>query len=420
MSSTNFIFVFIARLKNFLIIQIPIFKDYSVACRSPINNIRRFSCLILFNLGNGITSLREVGAVRRFCISSLRTTKGSAAVHTKVVIDRTALVNKQRFLSLWKEWIASSAYALLVMTGGFIFVLLGFINSSFAEEKILITVNQFVSHVSLDAAYDGLNQALNDRRIVPNRAELIVDNAQGNISNSVQISKHHASFKPKFMVAIATPSAQTNLKARGTGVTLAFVAVTDPIAANLTGHDDIIGVVDNPPIEELIDLAMQVFPKLQIVGVISNPGEINSARITEKLEAILKSHNIKLKKVSITGSNDIKSAMTKLVGSVDFIYLPQDNSVVSALDSIASISRATQTPLIANDPTLEGRGVLLALGANYFKSGQHLGNMIADLIEGKALKQNIQDTGIKELKINEKLIKEFGIDIPKNLKVRNK
>ena len=112
--------------------------------------------------------------------------------------------------------------------------------------------------------------------------------------------------------------------------------------------------------------------------------------------------------------------MTKLVGSVDFIYLPQDNSVVSALDSIASISRATQTPLIANDPTLEGRGVLLALGANYFKSGQHLGNMIADLIEGKALKQNIQDTGIKELKINEKLIKEFGIDIPKNLKVRNK
>ena len=64
MSSTNFIFVFIARLKNFLIIQIPIFKDYSVACRSPINNIRRFSCLILFNLGNGITSLREVGAVR--------------------------------------------------------------------------------------------------------------------------------------------------------------------------------------------------------------------------------------------------------------------------------------------------------------------------------------------------------------------
>ena len=306
------------------------------------------------------------------------------------------------------------------MTGGFIFVLLGFINSSFAEEKILITVNQFVSHVSLDAAYDGLNKALNERKVVPDRAELILGNAQGNISNSVQISKYHASFKPKFMIAIATPSAQANLKARGKGVALAFVAVTDPEAANLTGHNDIIGVVDNPPIEELIDLAMQVFRKLQIVGVISNPGEINSARITEKLEAILKSHNIKLKKVSITGSNDIKSAMNKLVGSVDLIYLPQDNSVVSALDSIASISRATQTPLIANDPTLEGRGVLLALGANYFKSGQHLGNMIADLIEGKELKQNIQDTGIKELKINKKLVEEFDIDIPKNLKVRNK
>ncbi len=385
MSSTDFVFVFMARLKLFLII-----------------------------------SLREVGAVRRFCLPSLRTTKGSAAVHTKVVIDRTALINKQPFLSLWKEWIASSAYNLLAMTGGFIFVLLGFINSSFAEEKILITVNQFVSHISLDAAYNGLNKALNDRKVVPDRAELIVGNAQGSISNSVQISKHHASFKPKFMIAIATPSAQTNLKAKGKGVTLAFVAVTDPRAANLTSHDDVIGVTDNPPIEELIDLAMQVFPKLQIVGVISNPGEINSVKITESLEAILKSHNIKLKKVSITSSNDIKSAMNKLVGAVDLIYLPQDNSVVSALDNIASISRATRTPLIASDPALVNRGVLLALGANYFKSGQHLGNMIADLIEGKILKQNIQNTGKKELKINRKLVEEFGIDIPKNLKVRNK
>ena len=428
MSSPNFMFAFIARLKNFLVI--PIFQIKRLKAIFPgtcvLTYLYKFWTLVTqitfahFNLEFSMTSLREVGAVRRFCPLSLRTTKGSVAAGAKLAIDVTVLINKQPFLVLWKEWIASSAYGLLAMTGGFIFVLLGFINSSFAEEKILITVNQFVSHISLNAAHDGLNKALNDRRIVPDKADLIVGNAQGSISNSVQISKHHASFKPKFMIAIATPSAQTNLKARGKGVTLAFVAVTDPRAANLTGHDDVIGVTDNPPIEELIDLAMQVFPKLQIVGVISNPGEINSVKITESLEAILKSRNIKLKKVSITGSNDIKSAMNKLVGSVDLIYLPQDNSVVSALDSIASISKATRTPLIASDPALVGRGVLLALGSNYFKSGQHLGNMIADLIEGKMLERNIQDTGIKELKINKKLVEEFGIDIPKNIKARSK
>jgi putative ABC transport system substrate-binding protein len=289
--------------------------------------------------------------------------------------------------------------------------------NSLAEEKILITINQFVSHISLDAVQAGLNDALRNREIIPERASIIAGNAQGNISNSVQISKHHASFKPKFMVAIATASAQTNLKAMGSDsdTILAFAAVTDPSEANLTGHDNVIGVTDDPPLEELINLAMQIFPNLKIVGVISNSGEVNSVKVTEDLKVILDKHNIKLKKVSISSSNDVKNAMNKLIGEVDFIYLPQDNSLVSALENIVSISKITKTPLLASDPTLVDKGVLMALGANYFKSGEQLGNMIADLMDGKVLEPSIQNMTAKELKINKQLAEEFGIDIPKTL-----
>ena len=58
----------------------------------------------------------------------------------------------------------------------------------------------------------------------------------------------------------------------------------------------------------------------------------------------------------------------------------------------------------------------MALGTNYFRSGEQLGNMIADLIEGKKLEKNIQNTNIKELKINDEVVKEFGIVIPENIK----
>ena len=85
------------------------------------------------------------------------------------------------------------------------------------------------------------------------------------------------------------------------------------------------------------------------------------------------------------------------------------------MDNIASIAKANKIPLIANDPTLVQRGVFLALGSNYFKSGKQLGNMIADLIEVVDIKENIQNTKIKELKINEDLAKEFSIKIPDNL-----
>ncbi|GAB4164039.1 MAG: ABC transporter substrate-binding protein [Rickettsiaceae bacterium] len=291
------------------------------------------------------------------------------------------------------------------------------ISSSFADDKITITVNQFVSHIALDAAYEGLTKGLEDRGIVPQKANLILSNAQGNIGNSVQISKHQASLKPDFMVAIATPAAQTNLKAKTTGSILAFLAVTDPDSTGLVGRDDIIGVTDSPPIAGLISKALEIFPATKNIGVIFNSGEVNSLKIIETLTEILQARNIQLKKIAITNSNEIKNAFNKLAGTVDLLYLPQDNSVVSALGNIVSLSKDAKLPLIANDPTLVDKGVFLALGSNYFKSGQQLANMIADLIEHKSLEQKIQSVNENELKINYKLADELGIIIPKNLQV---
>jgi len=297
-----------------------------------------------------------------------------------------------------------------------IITILGFICPSIAEDKVTITVNQFVSHVALDAAYNGLVKGLEERDILPNKVKIIMANAQGNIGNSAQIAKHQASAKPEFMVAIATPSAQTLMKAKTDTSTLAFLAVSDPEAINLTNRAGIIGVADNPPIEELIEKITQIFPDIKNIGVIFNYGEINSIKTVERLEKVLKDRNIILKKIAITNSNDIKNAFNKLIGEVNLIYIPQDNTVVSALASMVSMSRANKIPLIANDPTLVDQGVMMALGTNYFRSGEQLGNMIADLIEGKKLAKNIQNTNIKELKINDEVVKEFGIVIPENIK----
>ena len=297
-----------------------------------------------------------------------------------------------------------------------IITILGFICPSIAEDKVTITVNQFVSHVALDAAYNGLVKSLEERDILPNKVKIIMANAQGNIGNSAQIAKHQASAKPEFMVAIATPSAQTLMKAKTDTSTLAFLAVSDREAINLTNRADIIGVADNPPIEELIEKITQIFPDIKNIGVIFNYREINSIKTVERLEKVLKDRNIILKKIAITNSNDIKNAFNKLIGEVNLIYIPQDNTVVSALASMVSMSKANKIPLIANDPTLVDQGVMMALGTNYFRSGEQLGNMIADLIEGKKLEKNIQNTNIKELKINDEVVREFGIVIPENIK----
>jgi len=296
-----------------------------------------------------------------------------------------------------------------------LFVIIGFVNKiAFANEKLLITVNQFVKHDALDAAYDGFYKALSDRKVLE-LAEIIVANAQGSVSNSIQIAKHQASLMPAFMVGISTPSAQSILKAIDKdNSTLAFVAVTDPKAANLI-RDGVIGVSDVPPIKELLEIIRRIFPNKKIIGVIYNSGEINSIKMIEKLELEAPKLDFEIKKIAVNNSSDIKMAMTKVADMSDIIYLPQDNTIISAVDSIVSIAKSTKKPLIANDPLLIGKGVFLALGTNYFKSGEKLGNLIADRIEGREVVEKIISSDSRELKINESVVKDLGIIIPENI-----
>ena len=294
-------------------------------------------------------------------------------------------------------------------------VTIGFVNKiTFANEKLLITVNQFVKHDALDAAYDGFYKALSDRKVLE-LAEIIVANAQGSMSNSIQIAKHQASLMPAFMVGISTPSAQSILKAIDKdNSTLAFVAVTDPKAANLI-RDGVIGVSDVPSIKELLEIIRKIFPNKKIIGVIYNSGEINSIKMIEKLELEAPKLDFEIKKIAVNNSSDIKMAMTKVADMSDIIYLPQDNTIISAVDSIVSIAKSTKKPLIANDPLLVEKGVFLALGTNYFKSGEKLGNLIADRIEGREVLEKIVSSDSRELKINESVVKDLGIIIPENI-----
>ena len=126
------------------------------------------------------------------------------------------------------------------------------LSAAYATET-LITINQFVSHPALDQAKAGVEEALKNRGLYPDRVSIKFDNAQGNIAMSTQIAKHQASLQPAFMVAIATPAAQSSLKAAPKTTIVAFTAVSDPQAAGLTEALNVIGVADSPPLEELLD-----------------------------------------------------------------------------------------------------------------------------------------------------------------------
>lgn len=284
--------------------------------------------------------------------------------------------------------------------------------SSMAASKTNIAINQFVNHVALDAANNGIRQAFADRGYGNDKINIMYANAQGSITNAVQIAKNQASKDPEFIIGIATPSAQVTAKSANDNTKVGFVAVTDPEAANLVGYENIYGISDFPPIEDLINIVTKVFPGIKNIGVVYNSGEINSVKMVAMLEEINTKNNVGIKKVVINNSSDIKGALVKLDKQVDLIYLPQDNTIVAALDSIVAIAKKMNMPLVANDPSLVEKGVLMALGSNYYKSGMQLGNMIIDVIEGKEISNKIQKSNISELIINFDTAKALNLSIP--------
>lgn len=283
-----------------------------------------------------------------------------------------------------------------------------------AMEKTLITIHQFVSHPALDSAKKGILQALQERGLC-DQIEIKEDNSQGNISLAIQIAKSHAALNPNIMVAIATPSAQTLFKAKSKETMLAFVALTDPLAAELDISSNMIGVTDYPPVEKLISIATQILPKTKTIGVIYNPSEINSLKTVERLKKEIENKDLTLNKVAVHSAAQIKSATLALISDVDIIYIPQDSLVVSAIDTITRIAKAKKIPVIGNDPSLIDQGLLMTLGSDYFKSGLQLGQMIADTLEKKVISPAIQSATPQELKFNSQIAKQLGLSIPKHL-----
>ena len=272
----------------------------------------------------------------------------------------------------------------------------------------IVAVNQFFSHPALDSAREGMESVLKDH------IKVRVQNAQGSISSATKIAQKQASKNPAFMVAIATPSAQADLKARISEekTVLGFIAVTDPGTVGLTSARNVIGVVDSPPIEELITVIGNVFPDKKRIGIIFNPGEINSAKMAERVTTIAESRGFKVISSSINALSNIKLVTEQLVKQIDILYIPQDNMVVSALESIVEVTNENKIPVVGNDLMLVEKGQLLAVGCDYFKNGQLLGQMILDRLEKQSKSGiDIVESDIKDYKINEKAAGILGIDV---------
>ncbi|MCS5712170.1 ABC transporter substrate binding protein [Candidatus Berkiella aquae] len=282
-----------------------------------------------------------------------------------------------------------------------------------------IAITEIVSHPSLIQAKKGILDVLKENGYASgNNLTVLEANAQNSLATAALIAKKWVSQKPDVIVPISTPSAQTVIKAaRGTNIPIVFASVTDPIAAGLvsqlTGNDFISGITDSPPLQEEWALIQALLPNVKSVGVLYNPSEANSAKTLALFKDRAPS-SIKIIAVSVNNTNDIKNALNSMIGKIDALYIPSDNTVFSCLPTLVKLTRQHQLPLFSSDPDSVKQGVLACIGYTQYEVGRAAGKQVLQVLKGKTALP-IMTPEKMSLVVNETTAKALHLHIPSEL-----
>ncbi|MCI3922315.1 ABC transporter substrate-binding protein [Paenibacillus sp. TRM 82003] len=254
-----------------------------------------------------------------------------------------------------------------------------------------IGISQIVEHPSLDATREGFIAGLKDAGIEEGKnLEVKYSNAQGDNSTNATIAQNFKADNLDLTLGIATPSAIA-LANEIQDKPVLFTAVTDPVGAELVTDPtkpggNVTGISDTHPeeIQKLMEFIATQFPDVKTVGTVINEGEQNAVVSIERAQAALEAHGVKIEKAAVTNSSEVKQAAESLVGRVDAIYVPKDNTVVSAFEAVVGVANDNELPLFVGDIDSVKRGAFATYGYQYYDIGYTTGKLAADiLLNGK-------------------------------------
>lgn len=284
-------------------------------------------------------------------------------------------------------------------------------------QEYRIGISQFVEHPALDSAREGFIEGLAEEGFTEADVEFIEQNAQADFATAQSIAQQFKSNNLDLILAIATPNAQAAANViRNTPVL--FTAVTDPVEAGIVSSmenpgGNLTGTTDMNPVARQIELIREFIPELSNLGVLYNPGEVNSVVQVDVVKEATEAMGIKLHEATVSNSSEVSLAASSLVGDVDAIYVPTDNIIVSALPSVLNITNENDIPVFASENGQVRQGAIATLGIDYKLLGIQTGKMAAKVLNGATTADMpVESSDELKLYLNKKAAENLDLEIP--------
>lgn len=307
----------------------------------------------------------------------------------------------------------SIAVALLIL------MLLAVTVQNVQAAPLKIGIAQIAEHPALDGARQGFMDVLKEEGI---EVEYDYQNAQGDLSNVNTIAQKFALDRPDLILAIATPTAQAVANVI-TDIPILITAVTDPVFAGLVESAEkpgtnVTGTNDMNPIDRQLELVLKFKPEAEKLGIVYNAGESNSVLQVKIAKEVSEELGLKLVEATADSTATVLQAAQSLVGKVDALYVPTDNTVISAIESVIMVAEDNRLPLIVGEESALPKGALATIGLDYYRLGRQTGQMALKIINGEASPETMPIESLKNMRmvINAVAADRMDVEIPADLR----
>ena len=285
-----------------------------------------------------------------------------------------------------------------------------------AKKKIGIV--QIVEHPSLNTIRESIIKELADKGYKDGETiSLDYQNAQGDQSTLKTIVNKFVSDKYDMIIAIATPSAQAAVS-QTKDIPILFAACADPLGSGLVTNlekpgGNVTGTSNAVSAEKIMELAQRITPNFKRIGALYNSSETNSISVIKKLKDYANKNNLTVVEGTVTNSSDVQQAVNSLVGKVDILFSPIDNTVASAMPLVTQTANKAKLPVYVGADSMVKDGGLATYGIDYSVLGKETGDMAVEIIKGKK-PGDIPVMTMSNMKIyaNKDTAKAIGVRLP--------
>ena len=292
------------------------------------------------------------------------------------------------------------------------------------EKVIKIGVNQLVRHDALDASYKGFVDALKEAGYIEGEnIEIDYQIAQNDQATANTIATKLVNDGCDLILAIATPAAQAVANATK-DIPILVTAVTDPAGSGLVESNEkpggnVSGTSDLTPVRKQIELITKFLPDAKKVAVLYCSAESNSKIQVEMAKEAAKEFNLEVIEATVSNTNEIEQVVQSLVGKVDAIYAPTDNTIATGMPTVAMVANSNKLPVFCGEEGMVNNGGLATYGIDYYRLGWLTGEQAVKILRKEADTATMPIAYLPDdeytLTVNEEVAKQLGIEIPEEL-----